>query len=77
MYRKEWKAVSSNIDLNVFPIHDALVGIKIPPGINEIQINYENILLKTLNFISFFVLLFLILSLPLSYLIKRRRYKSD
>ena len=78
IYRNEWKAKYLNKSLKVFPIHDSLVGIEIPPGVNKIKIYYENIFTKFLTYISIIMLLLLIISLPFSYYsMSKRLYKSD
>jgi hypothetical protein len=78
IYRNEWKAKYLNTELRVFPIHNSLVGIEIPAGIDEIKIVYENKLLQVFNYISFFILIILIISLPFSYhSMNKRLYKSD
>lgn len=79
IYRNEWKAYNLNKSLLVFPINNSLVGIEIPIGVNEIKIKFENQLMKILNYISIVTLLFLIISMPFSYIYSKnnRLYKSD
>ena len=72
IFRKEWIAKSNNIFLKVFPVNNSLLGVEIPKGVNEIEIYYENKVLKNLYHISFLILFFIFIILPFSFFLRSR-----
>ena len=72
IFRKEWIAKSNNIFLKVFPVNNSLLGVEIPEGVNEIEIYYENKVLKNLYHISFLFLFFIVIILPFSFFLRSR-----
>ena len=76
IFRKEWIAKSNNIFLKVFPVNSSLLGVEIPKGVNEIEIYYENKVLKNLYYVSFLLLFFIIIMLPFSFFFKDKRLNN-
>ena len=76
IFRKEWIAKSNNIFLKVFPVNSSLLGVEIPKGVHEIEIYYENKVLKNLYYVSFLLLFFIIIMLPFSFFFKDKRLNN-
>jgi len=41
LYRDGWKATTQGKNLEVFPIFEQLIGIKIPPGVSQVNLTYR------------------------------------
>ena len=75
MYRSDWEAYSDGEKLNVFPLFGTFIGIEIPPGKANINLNYNPIFGKFLMYFSFITSIFVLSAFVFSY-VKEAQFKS-
>lgn len=76
MYRSEWEAYSNGKQLNVFPLFGAFIGIEVPPGVTNINLDY---LPKTRIYLMYLSLIALIFSFFafMYYFVKGKKLKDE